>query len=523
MAGGAVSIGASLPTASLGTGAGATTGVSSSGFTATALGQFPGNGGSITISGSSITLPFGAAARGGNNNAPQSATALWNVDGGDAGTISLTATGAVNVGTFTNLVGLYPLATTGGGVNNAATGLTAGGGAGGNIYVSGATIALEIAQSTAGSTTAVSTNGYAGDYGGNITLVATAASGAAVTLYGNGTAAVTNTSPNPTTQTAVLASSGGRINTTAANDGMTDGPSGNITIAGDSNGGPLKGSAFIKFATTTGTAGIAGSNVIVAASAGAPSIGGTVLLNGPVQAATANIESMHLYATNSTVTFDGPVGTITPLSSLVIGCCNGATNTSLEAGSNEGAVTFAAPVTVLTQLLDYRSTTGSLAFNGLLSTPNLTMTPGGVTLALNGGAVFSGTVTTSGQPLSLAGTLTFTSTYSEPLTFGPAPVVLVGTTTFEFDGAQSAGHVQRHIRRRLFSDVQRRHGLGHVQPSAWRLDAARRRHRQRLGHYARQQHHDFGRRDQSQRADHADGERRARTRRRPATRQAAPM
>ncbi len=133
----------------------------------------PGNGGVVMISGTGITLPFGVTSRGGEaddtvssaqNPVAWASTAVtgWlgasTANGGDAGSIALTSSGAITVGnpagsstTSTgSLVGLF------------ANGGISTGGSGGNgaaITVTGGTVSTARIYATGGDTFAAATGG----------------------------------------------------------------------------------------------------------------------------------------------------------------------------------------------------------------------------------------------------------------------------------------------------------------------------------------------------------------------------
>ncbi len=288
----------------------------------------------------------------------------------------------------------------------------------------------------------------AGGTGGNVTLTASAAGGDAVVIYGNSGA------PGATTFGTVL-SRGGQIGVTSFASGTSpevggtvDGAGGDITIQGgpsltplsgvvrlatSADPGALNGGSSVTFSSSGGAAAAYGG----AAYGGAPGTGGTTRILGAIVGTTVNTENLRFGAQNGTVIVDGPIGSVTPLSTLAI-------------GGSGSTVNFGA-VSLGTAFLDQRSS-GSVAFGGMLTTPDLTMAPGStVALALNGGTnitdrlTLSGTVSAGALLFNIPTTLVGDTTISATADGGPLGLGTVDGThvlTLLASGAVSLGTVR---------------------------------------------------------------------------------
>ncbi len=177
--------------------------------------------------------------------------------------------------------------------------------------------------------------------------------------------------------------------------GTIDGAGGNITIQGGPSLTPLSG--VVRLATSADTGALnGGSSVLFSSSGGAAAAyggaayggaalgtGGTTRILGAIVGTTVNTQNLRFGAQNGTVIVGGPIGSVTPLSTLAI-------------GGSGSTVNFGA-VSLGTAFLDQRSS-GSVAFGGMLTAPDLTMAPGStVALALNGGTNITGRLTLSGS------------------------------------------------------------------------------------------------------------------------------
>ncbi|MDB5410584.1 MAG: filamentous hemagglutinin N-terminal protein [Rhodospirillales bacterium] len=301
--GGAVAIGTEIP-AGLGSDA-----IFASALDTIAAGQTAGAGGSVNITGKSISVLAGISARGGDAK-------IAGSDGGAGGSVTLTATnGNVSLGGLGS--GASAGATTRGGDS-----LTGHGGAAGAITISGTRLAVADLVARGGDSAAV-TAGFGGA-AAKITLTASAASGDAVVLYGN--AAWSDQGDART-----LVARGGKVGVTAfatdatpgvdakpAGGGTLDGNGADVTIQGaGAAGSALAGSSDIRLATSAGTAAGVGSLVGISASGG--SVDGTVSLLGPIVGTTAGKESLSLLARNGTIRLPGAIGSVaTPLAGVTI-------------------------------------------------------------------------------------------------------------------------------------------------------------------------------------------------------------
>ena len=380
-------------------GSGSSAGISTFAGYARADGAVPGDGGAISLTGASITLVNGANSSGGNE-----LNASSDASGGNAGAITLIATaGSVSIGTPDG---------------NSRNGLTANGGsatnglggAGGNVLVSGQTLAIVGISANGGNSSAAGAG--PGDHAGNITLVATATSGSAVTLYGMAATAADSQYP-PT-----LSADGGA--TGAA--GIT-GAAGNIVIEGSVAGAPLQGSSFIALASTS-AGELSGGSVVNVSAIGGPSAGGAILIEGPVQATGAGVESFGIAADNGIASLEDAVGSVVALKNLFIGCCLNHESVSGDAGT----VTFEGPVVAVGTIDDLR-TSGSVTYAGMVTASAFTMKAGSTALAFENGATFGANPVFSGGPIGLDGTFTLSGAATGARFSGP--VTLDGATTID--------------------------------------------------------------------------------------------
>ena len=441
-AAGAVSIGTlntSNPADDLGVFArgAAVTATSGSGFVA-------GNGGTITITGSSVTLA-GATVHGGETEGGGTV----NVTGGNAGTITLTATsgnvnilGGINDQGVAAYGGSSALATGGAGGNAGTITITASGsviagsinadggdtisgpgGAGGAITIDASTITLYRARARGGETAATSAGSVAG---GSVTLIATGNSANVITLLGN------NSDLSGSSSSVVyntLTTSAGEVGVTdplnTAVGGTFSGSGGNLVIEGSTGGAPLQGAILLANGSTGGsvppsTAVAGGTNFSIAAG-GSTGAGGTVTILGSIVAADSGVENLRLAAANGTLTVSGNTGSTTgnALSSLVL------------AGGG-GGITIVGDVSS-SSITDQR-TTGSLTIDGAISTSSFT-TPAGNTVLLNLASLF-----TASSHVSLSGSYLLTSGGN----FSSDTLTLTGTTvisTASNNGALTIGSV----------------------------------------------------------------------------------
>ena len=187
---------AQIPQSILGSGATAipntdALGIAAFGGNAESSGQSPGWGGNVTITAAgNIILPYGVTTAGGNAVFGGS-----TVNGGNAGSLTLTAGGNVYAGAFPatgysvsgavngNVVGIVTAGGFAGDTSNPSD--SGAGGNGGNVTITGNQLFLTHVYAEGGSTLASAlSDPTTTSAGGNITLIGTAASGAAVTLYG---------------------------------------------------------------------------------------------------------------------------------------------------------------------------------------------------------------------------------------------------------------------------------------------------------------------------------------------------
>jgi filamentous hemagglutinin family protein len=387
--------------------------IGANGFDANSSGS-PGNGGSVSISAVNINLPLGVFARGGDAQ-------IAGPNGGNGGTIALTATGDIAIGSASS--GTVAGANTRGGASRSGSG-----GAGGTITMTASTMELTQVSSRGGDTQAASGGGNAG----HITLTATATSGDAVTLYG-----VDDVAAN-----ATLVARGGRTGaafTAAGTSGGTlSGAGGDITIQGDANAGPLAGTSDVRLATSTATA-LGGGSAVSITSAGR-GVGGAITIAGPIAASTDNVESLRLSAQSGIIAVRGTIGTagkrVNALSLVgnapaTIATVGGLGTLDLT-GMTAGLLTFTGAVdidTVTTSANPYSiafngggtlrdpvfSNTGTLAFNGLMNVPGGLVSDAPSSTTLNGTLASSNNAIAI-QRLVIGGDSTITT--------GTAPIIL---------------------------------------------------------------------------------------------------
>ncbi len=307
-------------------------------------------------------------------------------------------------------------------------------GAGGNISISGTTISLSKVVANAGGSelTSAATAGAAG----NITLIATASSGDAVVLFGSSIGAALSSS-----NTGTLDAIGGEYDDTALAtagalpNGVLTGAGGNITIEGSALGAPLNGTADIRLVNNSTASALNGGATVSIVAGGGLGTGGTILINGPVVGTTANVENLRLSAANGAATVAGSIGSASiPLGTLVIGPATNLAET-FPSGSNYGAFTIAGAVTAAS--IDDTASSGSVTFNGLVTTPSLTATSG-ASVAVNDGGVFANTFAISSspaQPLTLGGDIVFDTNLGGA---GSVNIVLSSATTIDFSAASAA-------------------------------------------------------------------------------------
>ena len=379
--------------------------------------QTTGNGGAISVTGTGIKLELGATSNGGTDEVTGSTGG-----GGNAGTISLNATNGdvvIGSGSTGSVTGL---------ISRGGDSLNGSGGSGADISVTGTAISIGGKLLSRGGDTVSGTSGGAG---GNITLTATGSDpGYSIRLYG------TSDSPTNTDGTSIQAdvsSRGGQTGQSGGEftlTGTVTGAGGNITFQG-ANGGALQSDVLLQTSSASSLNG--GSAVSIGAGGG--SSGGAIQINGSINAASANVESLRLTAGNGSATITGGVGATTALSSLTFG--TGIND--LPSGSNGGNITLQGPVTVGTQIVDLRSS-GSLTFNGFITTPQL-RNPGNdggpaASLAMLGGGLFTGDIKTGGngtnQTISLAGNFTIASSFTGSLNGNDSPnFTIAGPGSFD--------------------------------------------------------------------------------------------
>ncbi len=420
---GAVDIGGGLSLITTGSGSslsGSVQSINTAASSPSNTSQTTGNGGAISVTGTSVTLELGTTSNGGSDAVTNSTSG-----GGNAGSQTLTATGGNVVIGGNSTGGIAGLSGRGG------DSMGGSGGAGANITVSGTAISEGGKISTRGGDT-FATSGVSGGNAGNISLTATGTdgNGHSIRLYGSSDSA---TDTDPTTITSSLSARGGEIGITQqfTDTGTVTGRGGNVTLQG-SGGGTLQGDVVLQTSTASALGG--GSVVGISVGGGNAGTGGTLTINGAVNATTANVESLRLIAGNGSATVAGAVGGGTALNSLVLGSGIG----NLSSGTS-GAITFQGPVTVATQIQDLRGS-GSLTFNGFLTTP-LLQNPGNnggssASLAMLGGGLFTGDIKTGGnatnQTISLASNFTFASSFTGNLNGNRSPnFIIAGPGSFD--------------------------------------------------------------------------------------------
>lgn len=412
-----------------------------------------GNGGTVTITGSSLTLA-GVQARGGQSKA---GSALVG-NGGNGGTIVLTATnGGVTIlgGLFDTGVsaqgGQSMLAAGGAGGNggtitinatgnvivpggvraNGGSALAGIGGNAGSITIDAATIALGRALAQGGDTGATGT-GAGGGAGGSITLIATGTGATDIILAGNNSD-LTGTSTGNTYGTLLARS--GNVGVTevfnADQGGTATNAGGTILLEGSTTGAALAGAVAlinsgINGVTAPGPTFGGGTNVVISAS-GASGKGGSVRILGSIVGADADTEGLRLGAANGTVTVTGDVGSK-----------NGNHLSELVLAGNGGAITIGG--TVAADAMIEQRTSGSYTIDGDISIASYT-SPLGNTVLLsfpntNSGNSSSNSGTSSSNSGSSSNSfnhVSFAGTFllATPATLGNNVLTLIGTTVID--------------------------------------------------------------------------------------------
>ena len=395
-----------------------------------------GNGGAITIIGSSLTLSA-ASVRGGEVESGNSVAAA----GGNGGTLSLTATS----GGITIVGGLNDdgLSASGGWSTNGAAGGNAGSiavnapgafsvnyvtvdggaatsGAGGNAgtaTINASTIAVDRVRARGGDTASTSA---AGGAGGSITMIATGTAANVITITGNasdfsGSATAINY--------GTLSVRGGDSGvsdalTTDVVPGTIAGSGGSLLIEGSNSGGALHGAIALVNggvgAGPTATTAYQGGPDILISAAGTAGHGGTVTILGSITAADNGVENLQLGGANSTTTISGNIGSAAnPLGSLVL---NG-NGSGISVGGS-----------VNTNAVVEQRTTGSFTVAGTLSTLSY-ISPITNTVSLDLNSLFS-----SSGNVSLAGSYLLTSGGN----FSSDSLTLAGTTIISTPNGASA-------------------------------------------------------------------------------------
>ncbi len=227
-------------------------------------------------------------------------TDVAGLNGGTAGSISLTATGGSvivgpNRGVSLSSQGGYSLAASGAG--NA--------GNGGAITVSGTSVSIDRVFSNGGDTTNAAATAGAG---ANLSVTATSGN---ITIYG-----INDLFNAAGPQAQVVARSGVAGVTTPGTYGSFD----NTAVGtANSTSGNITFTAQNLILATSSTNGVnTGSNVEFSARASTPGTSGIVQVNANVNATTANVESVSIGG-SGTVTVNGSIGNNVALNTLYIG------------------------------------------------------------------------------------------------------------------------------------------------------------------------------------------------------------
>jgi hypothetical protein len=409
-AGGSVAIGTALTQTTVGSGATLDSNddsIFTAGFDVTSNGQTAGNAGAVSITGTSIDIPIGLYAHGGVVEVAGS-----TANGGNGAAVTLTATsGGVTVGipTGADATGIIAQIDTAGGDTPGGSGGNAGA-----VSITGQTITLAQVEAHGGDSAATS---GAQANGANITLIATASSGAAVTLYGDADA------PGiADTNFVTLGSRGGVYGATEETPFIYSftsltgaGAGGNITIEGSAGGAQLNGSSFVQLATSAAT-GLNGGSLVDIYAAGGVGEGGTINIRGPIEATTANVENLDLRAGNGNIIVTGAIGNQVALNTLTVGA------------GTASAATFDSSVTADTAIIDLQPA-GSVVIDGAVATGSFDMSPGTTSLTLLGGGQFTAPGAASGGPVTSAGTFVISGTDNGFTLTGP--LTLAALTTFD--------------------------------------------------------------------------------------------
>jgi trimeric autotransporter adhesin len=365
-----------------------------------------GSAGAISVTaGGSITLYNSASARGGRTN-------LAGVNGGNGASITLEAGGDIFAGGVIDGTDREANLYSGGGASLAAAGAGSGGnGAAITVISTGGTISVAHVVTSGGDTT------NAAALGGNGAPISLSASAGTITISGvNATYELHDGSLVSRGGDAGATSPGvvpGQIDSTVT--GSITGTAGNITVAAN------------ELNILTGTAGADPGSVLSLSATGSNALSsGSMLFNTPIDATTANVESLFV-RTIGGATFIGSIGGTTPLNALTLIGSNATTvggNVVFGDSASDGNVTV--------QTFTDTRTAGSTVISGFLTAGSFSTVSGNVSYTLAGGADFTGSATflTNG-PTTLGNastpeTSTFTFNQGVGIT---GPVLLAGDTT----------------------------------------------------------------------------------------------
>jgi filamentous hemagglutinin family protein len=267
-----------------------TIGVYAAGYSPATATELAGNGGVVNITGTSINLPLGLNTNGGDAVVSGS-----TAGGGNAGWVNLTATtGNVAIGDAPdngNLTGIYA---------RGGNSLAGSGGSAGVVNITANNqISLSRILADGGSTGATSGAGT----GGNVVLVAHAASGPAVTLYGEAESAQTSF-----TALGTIEAFGGENGVTfSGTDNLfhTGGTLGNsglgIFIASTNNGNP---SGYIQLVDDSAASQYGGgATIYIGGSAMSSQATANILIGNPIEGTSPGAEALrirNLYVGNVT-------------------------------------------------------------------------------------------------------------------------------------------------------------------------------------------------------------------------------
>ncbi len=387
--------------------------ISAVGYSTFNPGDTAGNGGNVFVQGTAINLPNGVLTVGG--------AAIQNAstpNAGNGGNVTLIATDGNVTATTPQVGNILGIIAAGG------DSLSGKGGKGGTVDIEAQRIILSRIY-TLGGATGTSTLADAGA-SGNITLTATAPSGAAVVFYGNSDSPTVS----PGSQSTLDALGGETGAPAIPNDTLTlnigagtiSGKGGNIVIQGGLGGQALQGTAYVQLENNSANVAFGGGPTIyVLTGGGSTTTAPSIQILGPIEGTTNGAEALRVRDVQQSNVF--------------------------------GSVTIAGDIGDAAKL-DYVSLAGaSVTVGGYITTQTGNIYPSSISsvtdqsFGANGDVFFNGPVTLANNlQINAGGSITFGNSvpapvngaYSLTLNAGSGNVAIDSGSTIGFDTALSA-------------------------------------------------------------------------------------